>query len=40
MHDAIKAEIDEVIDFAIEAPEPPLTDVYTDISVAPHIPQE
>jgi pyruvate dehydrogenase E1 component alpha subunit len=40
MHEEIKAEIDEVIDSAAAAPEPPLSAVYEDITVAPHIPQE
>lgn len=40
MHEAVKAEIDEAIEFAIQAPEPPVEDLYEDITVAPHIPQE
>ena len=40
LHEKIKLEIEEAIDFAIEAPEPSLDDVYDDISVSTHIPQE
>jgi pyruvate dehydrogenase E1 component alpha subunit len=40
MHEEIKAEIEAAIDFAKQAPEPPLEDVYRDVSVAPYIPQE
>lgn len=40
MHDEIKAEIEEVIAFADEAPEPPIEAVYDDITVSPYIPQE
>ncbi len=40
MHEKIKAEIDEAIEFAENAPEPTLGAEYEDISVAPYIPQE
>ena len=40
MHEKIKAEIDEAIEFAENAPEPDVSAVYEDISVAPYIPQE
>ena len=40
MHEKIKVEVEEAIDFANEAPEPPLDAVYEDISVSPYIPQE
>jgi pyruvate dehydrogenase E1 component alpha subunit len=40
LHEKVKAEIDEAIEFAVQAPEPPVEDLYADITVAPHIPQE
>ncbi len=40
MHDEIKAEIEEVIEFAEHAPEPPIEALYEDITVSPYIPQE
>jgi pyruvate dehydrogenase E1 component alpha subunit len=40
MHEEIKAEVDEAIEFAENAPEPELEAIYEDISVSPHIPQE
>jgi pyruvate dehydrogenase E1 component alpha subunit len=40
LHEKIKAEIDEAIEFAENAPEPPLEAIYEDITVAPHVPQE
>ena len=41
MHEKIKAEVEEAIEFAENAPEPtPLDTLYEDISVAPYIPQE
>jgi pyruvate dehydrogenase E1 component alpha subunit len=40
MHEKVKAEIEEVIEFALQAPHPAIEDVYDDITVAPHIPQE
>ena len=40
LHEKIKQEIDEAIEFAMQAPEPPLDDLYQDITVAPHVPQE
>jgi pyruvate dehydrogenase E1 component alpha subunit len=40
LHERIKAEIEETIDFAEAAPEPELEAVYEDITVAPYIPQE
>ncbi len=40
LHDKVKAEIEDVIAFAKEAPQPPLEAVYQDITVAPHVPQE
>jgi pyruvate dehydrogenase E1 component alpha subunit len=40
MHEKIKAEVDEAIKFAEEAPEPSLDSLYQDITVAPYIPQE
>lgn len=40
MHEEVKAEIDEAIEFAENAPEPALEAIYEDVSVAPHIPQE
>jgi pyruvate dehydrogenase E1 component alpha subunit len=40
MHEKVKAEIEEAIEFANEAPEPDLADVYDDVSVSEYIPQE
>ncbi len=40
LHEKIKNEIEEAIEFAEQAPEPSLEDVYEDITVAPYIPQE
>ena len=40
MHEKIKHEIDEAIEFAENSPEPPAEALYDDITVAPHIPQE
>jgi pyruvate dehydrogenase E1 component alpha subunit len=40
MHEQVKEEIDGVIEFAKDAPEPELDAVYDDITVAPFIPQE
>jgi pyruvate dehydrogenase E1 component alpha subunit len=40
LHEKIKVEIEEAIEFAENAPEPPLEAVYEDISVGPYIPQE
>ncbi|WP_169978468.1 pyruvate dehydrogenase (acetyl-transferring) E1 component subunit alpha [Tautonia rosea] len=40
MQAEVKELIDEAIRFAEEAPEPELDEVYTDITVSPHIPQE
>ncbi len=40
MHEKIKAEVEEAIQFAEHAPEPPLESLYQDITVAPFIPQE
>jgi pyruvate dehydrogenase E1 component alpha subunit len=40
LHEKIKAEIEEAIRFAEEAPEPPLAALYEDITAAPYIPQE
>ncbi|MFO0958946.1 MAG: pyruvate dehydrogenase (acetyl-transferring) E1 component subunit alpha [Isosphaeraceae bacterium] len=40
MHEKIKAEIEEAIQFAEDAPEPPVESLYEDITVAPFIPQE
>jgi pyruvate dehydrogenase E1 component alpha subunit len=40
MHEKIKAEIEEAIKFADEAPEPLPEALYEDISVSPYIPQE
>jgi pyruvate dehydrogenase E1 component alpha subunit len=40
LHEKIKQEIDDVIEFAKDEPEPPLENVYNDITSAPFIPQE
>ncbi len=40
MHEKIKREIDEAIEFAEHAPEPTADALYQDITVAPYIPQE
>jgi pyruvate dehydrogenase E1 component alpha subunit len=40
MHESVKAEIEESIEFAEQSPFPPLEAVYEDITVAPYIPQE
>jgi pyruvate dehydrogenase E1 component alpha subunit len=40
LHEKIKAEIEEAIEFAEHAPEPELDALYEDITVAPYIPQE
>jgi len=36
----VKAEVDEAIQFAEQAEDPDLDELYTDITVSPHIPQE
>jgi pyruvate dehydrogenase E1 component alpha subunit len=40
MHESVKAEVEESIEFAEQSPFPPLAAVYEDITVAPYIPQE
>ncbi len=40
MHDKIKVEIDEAIEWAENSPEPAAEALFEDISVAPYIPQE
>jgi pyruvate dehydrogenase E1 component alpha subunit len=40
LHEKIKHEIEESIEYAEQAPEPPIEDVYQDITVAPFRPQE
>lgn len=40
LHEKIKAEIEEAIEFAENAPEPPVEILYEDITVAPFVPQE
>jgi pyruvate dehydrogenase E1 component alpha subunit len=40
LHDRIKHEIDEAIEFAESAPEPGPEALYEDVSVAPYVPQE
>ena len=40
LHEKVKEEIEEAIEFAENSPEPTADDLYQDISVAPHIPQE
>src|SRR4051794_19877480 len=40
VHEKIKHEIDEAIEFAEQSPEPPAEALYEDITVAPYIPQE
>jgi pyruvate dehydrogenase E1 component alpha subunit len=40
LHEKIKQEIDEAIEFAQNEPEPELSEVYDDITTAPFIPQE
>jgi pyruvate dehydrogenase E1 component alpha subunit len=40
LHDDIKEQIENAIEFAKNTPEPPLEAVYEDISVGPYIPQE
>ncbi len=40
LHEKIKAEVDEAIEFAENSPEPTADALYDDITVAPHIPQE
>ncbi len=40
MQDEVKAEVEDAIAFAENAPEPPIEAVYEDISAAAHIPQE
>lgn len=40
MIDDVKEQIEQAIEFAENAPEPPLEDLYNDITVAPYIPQE
>jgi pyruvate dehydrogenase E1 component alpha subunit len=40
LHEKIKAEIEEAIAFAEAAPEPELSALYEDITVAPYVPQE
>jgi pyruvate dehydrogenase E1 component alpha subunit len=40
LHDKIRHEIDEAIEFATNAPDPPADALFEDITTAPHIPQE
>lgn len=40
LHEEVKREIDEAIAFAEESPEPPVGQLYEDITVAPFYPQE
>jgi pyruvate dehydrogenase E1 component alpha subunit len=40
MHESVKQEIEEAIEFAEQSPPPPLDALYEDITVAPFIPQE
>jgi pyruvate dehydrogenase E1 component alpha subunit len=40
LHDKVKSEIDEVIEFSMAAPAPAIEEVYDDITVAPYLPQE
>ncbi|MDX2038756.1 MAG: pyruvate dehydrogenase (acetyl-transferring) E1 component subunit alpha [Isosphaeraceae bacterium] len=40
LHEKIKVEIEEAIEFAENAPEPTADELYQDVSVATHIPQE
>jgi pyruvate dehydrogenase E1 component alpha subunit len=40
LHDKIKHEIEEAIEFAEQSPEPPVDAVYEDITVGPYSPQE
>jgi pyruvate dehydrogenase E1 component alpha subunit len=40
LREKVKQEIEEAIEFAENAPEPPAEMLYQDITVAPHIPQE
>ena len=40
LHDKIKVEVDQAIEFAENAPEPPDHALFDDITVAPYIPQE
>jgi pyruvate dehydrogenase E1 component alpha subunit len=40
MHEQVKEEIEGVIQFALEAPEPELDAVYDDITMTPYLPQE
>jgi pyruvate dehydrogenase E1 component alpha subunit len=40
MHEKIKNEINEAIEFAEQSPEPPPEALFQDITVAPYIPQE
>jgi pyruvate dehydrogenase E1 component alpha subunit len=40
LHEKVKQEINEAIEFAENEPEPDLSEVYDDVTVAPYIPQE
>ncbi len=40
MQEEVKDEIDAAIQFAEESPQPELDEIYTDITLSPHIPQE
>jgi pyruvate dehydrogenase E1 component alpha subunit len=40
LHEEVKAEVEEAIEFAKDAPEPPLDDLLRDITVSPYLPQE
>lgn len=40
MRDEIKEEVEAAIEFAENSPEPGPEDLYTNITVAPYIPQE
>jgi pyruvate dehydrogenase E1 component alpha subunit len=40
LHEKVKQEVDEAIEFAENAPEPAIDALYDDITTAPHVPQE
>jgi pyruvate dehydrogenase E1 component alpha subunit len=40
MREEVKIEVEAAIEFAEKSPEPGPEDLYTDITVAPYIPQE
>jgi pyruvate dehydrogenase E1 component alpha subunit len=40
MHEKVRQEVDEAIEFAENAPEPTPEALYEDITLSPYVPQE